>query len=176
MKKLLATGVMLLASCTTVVENDGKLRKPDPAAAARSRVAIAAEHLKSGENEKAQQQLRRALEADPKSPEAHNLMAVLLERDGDVKGADREYRKAIRLREGFSQAHNNYGSFLFRQQRYKDAIKQFALATATWAMPIVPRPSKAGDAAPTGSATGKRPPRRWRGRSGWTPTSPSPRC
>lgn len=130
MKKLLATGVMLLASCTTVVENDGKLRKPDPAAAARNRVAIAAEHLKSGENEKAQQQLRRALEADPKSPEAHNLMAVLLERDGDVKGADREYRKAIRLREGFSQAHNNYGSFLFRQQRYKDAIKQFALATA----------------------------------------------
>jgi type IV pilus assembly protein PilF len=118
---------LLLASCTTVVE-EGKLRKPDPIGAARNRVALAAEHLRSGDNDKAQLQLRRALQSDPDSPEAHNLMGVLLERDGDIKGADREYRKAINLREGYSQAHNNYGSFLFRQQRYKDAVKQFSLA------------------------------------------------
>lgn len=129
MKKSFVLGVVLvLAGCTTVVENDGKLHKPDPVASARTRVALAAEHLKAGENEQAQQQLRRALESDPDSPEAHNLMGVLLERDADFKGADREYRKAIRLREGYSQAHNNYGSFLFRQQRYKEAIKQFAAA------------------------------------------------
>jgi type IV pilus assembly protein PilF len=128
MKRVLAVAVaLLLAACTTVVE-EGKMRKPDPAAAARNRVALAAEHLKAGDNEKAQLQLRRALESNPDSPEARNLMGVLLERDGDFKGADREYRKAIKLRDGFSQAHNNYGSFLFRQQRYKEAAKQFALA------------------------------------------------
>ncbi|MCD6060413.1 MAG: type pilus biosis/stability protein PilW [Moraxellaceae bacterium] len=136
MKRFVAVGaVLLLTACATVIE-EPKFRKPDPEAAARNRVALAAEYLKTGDNEKAQLQLRRALDSNPDSPEAHNLMGVLLERDGDIKGADREYRKAIRLREGYAQAHNNYGSFLFRQQRYKDAIKQFTLATEDMGYPL----------------------------------------
>lgn len=126
-KKLLAAlGLALLSACTTVVEDSG--RKADPIAAARDRVAIAAEYLRLGDDDKALWHLNMALDANPDSPEAHNLMAVLMEREGAIKRADREYRKALRLRDGYSQAHNNYGSFLFRQKRYKDAMEQYQAA------------------------------------------------
>lgn len=117
--------VVALAACTTVEE--GK-RKPDPNASARDRVALAAEYLRKGDNESAQQQLKKALKSNPDSPEAHLMLAVVLDRDGDAKGADKEYRRAIRLKPEYSQAHNNYGVFLFRRERYKDALPHFQAA------------------------------------------------
>ncbi|MCC2638110.1 MAG: type pilus biosis/stability protein PilW [Moraxellaceae bacterium] len=120
-------GVLLLSGCGSIVVEDGS-RKTDPQAAARDRVALAAEYIRKGEDDKALGYLQLALKSDPDSAEAHNLMGVVLERDGSIAAADREFRKAIRLREDYSQAHNNYGSFLFRQQRYKDAMKQFEIA------------------------------------------------
>lgn len=127
MKKLLViAGVLMLAACTPIIESSG--RQPDPEAAARNRVAIAAEYIKTGDNEKALSYLRLALKSDPESADAHNLMGVVLEREGAFSRADKSFRKALRLRPNYSQAHNNYGSFLFRRQRYKDAMKQFEAA------------------------------------------------
>ena len=127
MKRFAMAGMLLLAGCADVVVEQGS-RKVDPLAAARDRVAIAAEYMRKNEDDKALTYLQQALKSDPDSAEAHNLMGVLLERDGNLKGADREFRKAIGLRDGYSQAHNNYGSFLFRQKRYKDAAKQYEAA------------------------------------------------
>lgn len=121
-------GMLLLSGCASVVVEDSSSRKTDPLAAARDRVALAAEYIRKGEDDKALGYLQLALKSDPESAEAHNLMGVVLERDGAIKAANREFRKAIRLRDGYSQAHNNYGSFLFRQQRYKEAMKQFEAA------------------------------------------------
>lgn len=115
---------LLLGAC--VQEPAGKL--VNPKAGARDRVSIAAEHLRNGDDEKAQLQLQRALKMDPKSAEAHNLMGVILERDADKRGAERAYKRAVKYRPDFSQAHNNYGVFLFKNKRYKDSYKQFELA------------------------------------------------
>lgn len=119
-------GAVLLAGC--VQEPVSGSRTANPVAGARDRVALAAEHLRNGDNEKAQIQLKRALDMDSRSAEAHNLMGVLLERDGDKRGAERAYRRAVKLRPEFAQAHNNYGVFLFKNERYKDAFKQFEAA------------------------------------------------
>lgn len=116
----------LLAACTTV-EKTGNL-KVDPKAGARDRVAMASEFLRKGDNESAQTSLKKALELDPGSAEAHHLMAVVQERDGDMREADKEYRKAIKLRADYSSAHKNYGSFLLKNNRCKEAIKQFEAA------------------------------------------------
>lgn len=118
----------LLAACTTV-EQTGN-RKVDTKAGARDRVALASEYLRKGDNESAQVQLKKALELDSDSAEAHHLMGIVEERDGDMKRADKAYRKAIKLKPGYSAAHNNYGVFLLKNNRCKEAIKQFEAATS----------------------------------------------
>lgn len=124
---MLAAVVLLSACAVQEFPND---RKADTVAGARDRVAIAAEYLQKGDNERALLHLRKALELDPKSPEGHNLMAVLLDRDGDRKGADTHYRRALSLRPDFPQAHNNYAGLLFREKRYREAAVQFEKAAA----------------------------------------------
>jgi type IV pilus assembly protein PilF len=123
----LALGALLLAGCSQVVVEDGG-RKPDPKSAARDRVALAAEYIRKDQDDEALRYLKLALKSDPDSPEAHNLMGVVMERDRNFKAADREFRKALKLRDNYSQAHNNYGSFLYRQGRYKAALRQYQAA------------------------------------------------
>lgn len=129
MKRIALAGMLVLAGCGQVVVEQGS-SKVDPVAAARDRVALAAEYLRKNENDRALLYLQQALKSDPDSAEAHNLLGVLYERDGKTREADREFRKAIHLRDGYSQAANNYGSFLFRQKRYKDAMKQYEAAAS----------------------------------------------
>lgn len=131
---LLVSLFLFLSACSVQeFPNDPKI---DVKAGAKDRVAIAAEYLQKGENERAQIHLKKALELDPKSAEAHNLMAILLDRESDLKGADKHYRKAISLQENFSKAHNNYGIFLFRQERYKDAAENFEKAAGDIGYPL----------------------------------------
>lgn len=127
MFRLMVVSLLALLSACTVQEfpND---RKVDVAAGARDRVAIAAEYLQQGENERALLHLRKAIELDDKSAEAHNLMAILLERESDPKKADKHYRRAISLREDYSQAHNNYAVFLFKRGKFKEAAEHFEKA------------------------------------------------
>lgn len=120
--------LFLLAGCTTV-EQTGN-RKVNPKAGARDRVALASEYLRKGDNESAQVQLKKALELDEDSAEAHHLMAIVEERDGDMRQAEKEYRKAIKLKSQYSAAYNNYGVFLLKNNRCKEAIKQFEAAAS----------------------------------------------
>ncbi|PTQ90832.1 type IV pilus biogenesis/stability protein PilW [Agitococcus lubricus] len=126
---LIAASILLtlsLSACT--VQEFPNQRKADPVASSKARTALAAEYLQKNQLELAQQQLKKALELDPKSPEAHNIMGALLERDEAFADAEQYYRKAINLRSDYSQAHNNYGVLLVRLKRYKDAIEQFSAA------------------------------------------------
>lgn len=128
MKKLLLITISfsLLSACAVEEFKDG--RKVDPIAGARARVAIAAEYLQKDQPELALQSLQRALELDPKSAEAYNIMGALLERDDAIDKAEQSYRKALSLKPNYPQARNNYGVMLYRQKRYKDAMEQFSLA------------------------------------------------
>lgn len=121
---LLALG--LLSACA-VQEFEGE-RKADPVAAARARVAIAAEYIQKKQPELAIQHLERALEQDSKSAEAHNIMGVLLEQDDNFAKAEQFYKKALSLNDNYPQARNNYAVLLFRLKRYKEALVQFEIA------------------------------------------------
>lgn len=122
---ILSIGLML--SACSVQQFDGE-RKADPVAGARTRVAIAAEYIQKNQPELALQHLQKALEQDPKSPDAYNVMGVLLEKDDNFTGAEQNYRKALSLKADYPQARNNYGVLLFRLKRYKDALEQFSIA------------------------------------------------
>jgi type IV pilus assembly protein PilF len=120
--------VCCLQACA--VKEFANERKVDPVAGARARVAIAAEYIQTNKPELALQSLERALELDPKSPEAHNVMGVLLEQDDDFVKAEQSYRKALSLKSQYPQARNNYGALLYKLKRYKEAMEQFSIAAA----------------------------------------------
>lgn len=128
MGRVVAAFLLMALSACTVKEFPDE-RKGDAVAGARDRVAIASEYLQSGESDRAMLHLKKAIAMDPKSADAHNLMAILLEREGDAKGAEKHYRRAIALRDSYSQAHNNYGVFLFKRGEFKEAVKHFEKAS-----------------------------------------------
>ncbi len=120
----------LLVGCQTVSDDVSK----NPEQAARTRTAIAAEYIKKGDLDTAQQHLERALKSNPRSAEAYNMMGILLQREGsavNLQKAENYFHKAISLKDDFAQAHNNYGVYLSQQKRYREAYKQFAIAGAT---------------------------------------------
>ena len=127
-----ATAVLLLLTACQSVPPEGLSR--DPEQAARTRTAIAAQYIQSGELDAAQRHLQQALEANPRSAAAHNMMGVLLQTEGsavNLRRAEESYKRAIELEPDFAQAHNNYGVFLSKQQRHAEALQRFEVAGAT---------------------------------------------
>ncbi|MEC7120793.1 MAG: type IV pilus biogenesis/stability protein PilW [Pseudomonadota bacterium] len=122
---------LTFAACQ-VVPADGLSR--DPEQAARTRTAIAAQYIQKGELDAAQRHLQQALEANPRSAAAHNMMGILLQTEGspmNLQRAEESYRRAIAIEPDFAQAHNNYGVFLSSQKRYEDALRHFEVAGST---------------------------------------------
>lgn len=120
--------VLSLAGCAPVEEFPVN-NKVNPRGAALDRVSIAMQYLQKDEIEQAQRHLQKAVESDPKSPEVYNAYGLLYEAEGDLKKAEKSYKRAISLRDDYSTARNNYGVFLFKHNRHKDACKHFERAS-----------------------------------------------
>ncbi|MEY2863543.1 MAG: hypothetical protein RLY58_1250 [Pseudomonadota bacterium] len=106
----------------------------DPEQAARTRTAIAAEYIKKGDLDAAKRHLEQALQANPKSADANNMMGVLLQQEGspmNLQRAETYFKRAIMLQPDYAQAHNNYGVYLSGQQRAAEALQQFEIAGST---------------------------------------------
>ena len=117
-------GCLVLASCM-VLE---KTPPPNADMAVSRRVAAGFEYLQMGQPTEARRHISRALESEPRSPEAHNAMALLYNYEGDRGRAEEHFRKAIRYNKNYSVARNNYGALLLSQRKYKDALEQFSIA------------------------------------------------
>jgi type IV pilus assembly protein PilF len=114
--------VAFLVGCVT--ESTGGL--PGPAEdqdRVRAQLDLARGYLEQRDYNRARFPLKRALEIDPKSVEAHVLTAVLNEAQDDSELAEKHYRSALRIDPANSQALNNYGSFLYGKQRYVEAVE-----------------------------------------------------
>lgn len=121
---LLAAG---LAGCASSPQrSSGAPSKQQDAAALQ--VKLGQEYMAKGELETAQEKLRRAIELDPRSVDAHTLLAVLNERIRRPEIAERYYRKAIALKPEDGSVNNNLGAFLCGQGHYEEAQKHFDAA------------------------------------------------
>ncbi len=134
-------GAVTLSGCTqttqitqqTVTSSDPSRLKMDPKEIAKTRTAIAAEFIRDHKLDDAKRQLEQALQADPKSAAAYDMMGVLLQQEGspiNLAKAEGYFKKAISLDADFVQANNNYGVYLSQMQRYNEAIAQFEIAGA----------------------------------------------
>jgi type IV pilus assembly protein PilF len=116
--------VCVLATLTgCVTESTGGL--PDPAAAperVQAQLDLARGYLEQGNTERARASLNKALDIDSRAVEVHVLLAVLNAAEKENALAERHFKTALNIDPDNSQALNNYGSFLYEQGRYDEAV------------------------------------------------------
>lgn len=112
--------------------------KDDPASKQRTavsnHVALAGDALRAGELDRAAQEAEAALKADPKSADAHTVLAVVEDQRGDVRSAGEHYARAVELAPAQGTALNNYGAWLCGNGRANESLALFdrALADAAY--------------------------------------------
>ena len=127
------SALIVISGCVTTTPAT-RLGEKDPAKAVQLRTQLAAEYIRTGELDKAKQELDQALTTDSRSVEANLMMGVLLQQEGsptNMAKAEEYFKRAISIDGSHAQARNNYGAYLYLRDRYPEAIAQFKVAGAT---------------------------------------------
>ena len=119
-----------LAACGGTANPSRKSVDTESREAAELQVKLGRGYMEQGDLEIAMEKLQRALQLDPRSVDAHTLLAVLNERIGRNEQADSFYRKAERLAPDNGEVNNNLGAFLCGSGRYREADAYFGKALA----------------------------------------------
>ncbi|CAH0218908.1 MULTISPECIES: type IV pilus biogenesis/stability protein PilW [Pseudomonas] len=125
---LLFTG--LVAGCVSS-GHDSPLRTDKGRDEARvAYVQLGLGYLRQGMSEQAKVPLKKALELDADDADANAALALVFQAQAEPELADRYFHKALASRPADPRLLNNYGSFLFEQQRYDLASRYFQQAAA----------------------------------------------
>ena len=126
---LLAALVLLPAACITTTSNDqGAVEndaKPDFAEAAKLNTQLGIDYARQNQDALAMEKLKRAIEQDPRLPDAHSTIAYLYAKRGEDALADRHYKRALELNPKDASTKNNYGVFLCAHRRGGEADRLF---------------------------------------------------
>lgn len=118
----------LMVSCTTTTTIDGV--KEEPVANSKileNRIQLALGYMSKGDHEGARIHLNKAMEVDSRSPELHDVWALLYQKEREFDEAEAHYKKALTYDPLFTRGRSNYGLFLLRQGRYEEAYQQFSI-------------------------------------------------
>lgn len=122
---------MLLGACVSSANshlNNHQLRTAEGRNQARDAyIQLGLGYLQQGVTEQAKLPLKKALELDPNSADAHAALAIVFQRELETQLAEQHYRKALAQGQN-SRILNNYGSFLYEQGDYQAAYQQFKAA------------------------------------------------
>ncbi len=77
---------------------------------------------------KAREAAQTAIEIDENLAEAHASLGLILWKESDLQGAEREFQKSIELNPGYHWAHFWYSIVLQETARYQDKIKEEEIA------------------------------------------------
>lgn len=124
--------VLMLAGCATAPTDQGP-KLPDQAEgnaglSARIHTELGAGYYMRGQLGVALQELNIALKSDPRYGPAYNVRGLVYAELGEKGLAEESFKRALEINSQDSDAHNNYGLFLCRNQREEEAIQQFLLA------------------------------------------------
>ena len=70
-------------------------------------------------------ELSTSVEQDSSLPEAHYYLAALLQQEGDLTGAAREFRRAVELKPGYREAYYGLGTVLRKMGKEQEAQAAF---------------------------------------------------
>ncbi len=100
-------------------------QKPDYRKAALANVELGLGYLSQGQVVRAKTKLAQAVKLAPNIPESHSAMSYFLEMTGEYREAENQHKKALKLSETKGAEYNNYGAFLCRRDRFKEADRAF---------------------------------------------------
>ncbi len=126
---------LLLAGCTsTVTRTEAKPdarpapTAPDPEQLKRSagvRLELASLYFSRGQFNTALDEIKLAIQADPRNGAAYNLSGLIYAALGNMAQADASFQRALQINPRDADTMNNYGWVLCQNQRYKEAEAQF---------------------------------------------------
>ena len=137
---LIGLACLLLHGCvsTTTSTTIADAASDEEAAIANLNLGVA--YLREGRPNQALEALDRSLEANPRLADAHSTIALVYEQLGQVDDAETHYRRATQLEPDNAAAANSYAVFLCRNERFRDAERQFVRAATN---PRYPTPELA---------------------------------
>lgn len=118
----------LLAGCVSTGDVDPMRTDKGREEARDAYIQLGIGYMQHGASERAKVPLKQALELDPSSADAHAALALVFQVEMEPKLADQHFRKALSSRGDDPRLLNNYGSFLFEQERYQEALEQYQKA------------------------------------------------
>ncbi len=119
-----------LAACGRGAEADKAYEAAFELNPERKAMAMAAEHHRRGEDDKAEQLYRQVLQKNPQNVDAMRLLALLACTANHFDDAERMLRKAIEVAPDFLGAYMDLGKILKDMDRLEEAIDCFRKAVA----------------------------------------------
>ncbi len=86
-------------------------------------------YYSTGRYEEAVQQLQSSLDLDHTSDETLRLLALAYQKMGNTEAAEATFRKAVSLRPNYWGVYTAFGTFYYREARYREAAQMFQKAT-----------------------------------------------
>ena len=122
--------VSLLAGCVSSGDSSAMTTDKGRNEARQAYVQLGLGYLQQGMTEQAKVPLRKALELDKSDPDTNAALALVYQSEMEPGLAEQAFRTALDRRPDDARILNNYGSFLYEQQRYQEASAQFQKAAA----------------------------------------------
>lgn len=120
----------LLAGCVSGGAHHPLASSQGRAEAGRAYVQLGLGYLQQGLTEQAKAPLAKALALSPRDADAHAALALVFAAEAEPALAESHFRQALAARPDDTRIRNNYGSFLYAQQRFPEAEQMFRLASA----------------------------------------------
>lgn len=122
LKKAIILLCALLSACST------QYLKTENPSAAEINAQLALAYLEKKDSVQGKAKLLLAQKQNASSPMVWYVSGYFFERTGDMTAADRAYLQAIALAPHLGAVQNNYGVFLCRRGKYREAISHFLLS------------------------------------------------
>ena len=131
------SAMLLLAGCASSGSQTNS--ETDSRKAAEANTSLGMQYMERGQYEVAFGKLKKAIAEDPGYAPGQTVIAVLYEKLGEDDLAGKHYQKAYEADPKDGDVNNNYGTYLCRQGKTKEAIKHFetALKDPFYTSPVV---------------------------------------
>lgn len=129
---LFVLGFIVTSCVTSTVNSDGTVQKNtiDKVKLADTYIDLAVEYQQHGAPQVALDRVNLAIKSNPDSAKAYMIRAMIYQSLGQLKDAEKDFKKSINIDDNYSEAYVNYAVFLCEQKRFDDALNNFNTALA----------------------------------------------